>query len=225
MPERKPTPRKAPEEAPAHDYRRARAETRGAVREAAVDAAIELLEEGGPDAVTVRKVAAMVGASTQVIYTLFGGKPGLAGAVFGRGHELLAEALRSAPKTANPLTDLRAEGRAYRRRALEDPHLYQAMFGSSLGEMEPDGAALEAAAGSFGELVASVERCQAAGQIRKGDPLDVARVVFSTCHGASALELAGRRPDDLDPDRVYEQVMDTLLAGLAPGAKPASKPG
>ena len=202
------------------DYRKAREETRLAVREAAVDAAVELLEQGGPEAVTVRGVAAMVGASTQVIYTLFGGKPGLAGAVFGRGHELLRAAIEAAPASDDSLTDLRAKGEAYRRRALENPHLYRVMFGDSLGERELDEAAADAAAASFAALVEAVKRCQEDGRVRAGDPVEIARVVFATCHGAASLELSGRAPPDLDLDRTYDRVLLTLLSGLAPDAKP-----
>ena len=218
MPKAKPA-RKKP---PAHDYKRAREETREAVREAAVDAAIELLEEQGPDAVTVRRVAAMVGASTQVIYTLFGGKPGLAGAVFGRGHELLREALETAPRGGtDPLADFREQGRAYRQRMLANPNLYRVMFGEALGEMIPDERAQAAAQASFGALVESVVECQESGQMRAGEALEIARVIFSGCHGSCSLELTGRRPPDLDPAEFYEDVLETLLSGLAPGATTA----
>jgi AcrR family transcriptional regulator len=221
MSERKPGS-KAPR---AHDYKRAREQTRRDVREAAVDAAIELLEDGGPSAVTVRAVAERVGASTQVIYTLFGGKPGLAGAVFGRGHQLLAEAQREVERSDDPLADMRELGRAYRRRALAEPQLYQAMFAKSLGEMEPDAEAMEAAAASFGELSAAVSRCQEAGQLQAGDPIGIARVIFCGVHGACSLQLTGRHPPDLDPDAVYEHLPDTLLSGLGPVASPATPRG
>ncbi len=216
MTETKPSPPRGP----ALDYRKTRAETRHAVSEAAVDAAVELLEEGGPEAVTVRRVAAMVGASTQVIYTLFGGKPGLAGAVFGRGHELLRAALEAAPTGEDSLIDLRRQGEAYRRRALENPNLYRVMFGDSLGVMEPDEAAAAAAAASFTALVDAVERCQRDGRVRDGDPVEIARTVFATCHGAASLELSGRTPPDLDLDQTYDRILQTLFSGLAPDAAP-----
>jgi AcrR family transcriptional regulator len=158
----------------------------------------------------------MVGASTQVIYTTFGGKPGLGGAVWGRGHELLPEALERVPRTDDALADLLARGHAYRRRALQAPRLYGVMFGDSLGEMEPDERAVAASAASFGALVDSAVRCQEAGSIRTGDPTEIARIVFATCHGAASLELTGRAPPEMDLDRTYEEILRTLLAGLAP---------
>ena len=202
--------------APPHDCRQARVEMRVAVREAAIDAAVELLEAEGPEGVTVRRVASMVGASTQVIYTLFGGKPGLAGAVFGRGHELLSAALLAAPTSGDARADLRAKGQAYRRHAQENPHLYAVMFGNLLGEMKPDERAIAAAGASFSTLVEAIVRCQEEGSVRAGGPVEIARIVFATCHGASALELSGRQPPGLDLTRTYEQLLDTLLRGLAP---------
>jgi AcrR family transcriptional regulator len=147
-------------------------------------------------------------------------EPGLAGAVWGRGHALLLEALEAVPESDDALGDLLARGHAYRRRALASPRLYGVMFGDSLGEMEPDERALAAAAGSFGALVDSVARCQRDGRIRAGDPTQIARIVFASCHGAASLELTGRAPEDLDLDLTYEQILGTLLAGLAPGAAP-----
>jgi hypothetical protein len=45
-------------------------------RRAVVEVAARVLAEDGPHGLSLRRVAAEAGGSTQIVYTLFGGKPG-----------------------------------------------------------------------------------------------------------------------------------------------------
>ena len=54
-------------------------------RRQVVEAAARVLAEDGPHGLSLRRIAAEAGASTQIVYTLFGGKPGLADALYGEG--------------------------------------------------------------------------------------------------------------------------------------------
>ena len=63
---------------------------RSAQREALLDAASEMLVHGGPDAISLRKLAARVGTSTMAVYTAFGGKDGLIAALFMEAFDRLA---------------------------------------------------------------------------------------------------------------------------------------
>ena len=100
-----------------------------------VAAAAKLLAEGGPDGVSVRRVAAEIGTSTMAVYTHFGGKPELLRAVSVEGFRHLAARLAEVEPTDDPVADIAALARAYRRSALDDPHLFAAMFGRNVAEV------------------------------------------------------------------------------------------
>ncbi len=63
-----------------------------AQRDALLDAASEMLVHGGPDAISLRKLAARIGTSTMAVYTAFGGKDGLIAALFTEAFNRLAAA-------------------------------------------------------------------------------------------------------------------------------------
>ena len=59
-------------------YARARDRGSETLRRALLDTASRLLVKEGPQALTMRRVAAAAGCSTTVLYTVFGGKNGIA---------------------------------------------------------------------------------------------------------------------------------------------------
>ena len=88
---------------------------------------------------TTRRLAAMAGTTTQAIYTEFGGKEGIARAMYREGFAAArsAHARRSA-QTDDPFFDLLQQGRVYRESALERPHFYDVMFGRPIPQFTPD---------------------------------------------------------------------------------------
>src|SRR3954470_6116953 len=98
------------------------------LRVALLDAAGALLHDEGPHALSTRRLADLVGTSTQSIYTLFGGKQGVMRAMFREGCDRLARHMRAVPVTDDPWVDLRLLGDAYRASAKATPHLHSAMF-------------------------------------------------------------------------------------------------
>lgn len=105
-------------------------QTQSSVRDELLHAAVALLDEHGPDALQTRKVAAAAGTSTMAVYTHFGGMRALIAEVAEEGLRQFDAAL-SVPQTADPVADLLAIGAAYRRYAIERPHMYRLMFGST----------------------------------------------------------------------------------------------
>ncbi|MFE2423765.1 TetR/AcrR family transcriptional regulator [Streptomyces hokutonensis] len=74
-----------------------------------VEAAVELLEKGGPDAVSTRAVAAAAGMQPPAIYRLFGDKEGLLEAVAEHGYGQFLESKRAQLDLApeDPVEELR----------------------------------------------------------------------------------------------------------------------
>lgn len=74
----------------------------GDLREALILAGMEILEEGGPDALTLRKCAARAGVSHAAPAHHFKGLLSLKTAIVARGHSLFAEKMRTEARNAAP---------------------------------------------------------------------------------------------------------------------------
>jgi AcrR family transcriptional regulator len=192
-------------------------------------AAIALLDEHGPDALQTRKVASAAGTSTMAVYTHFGGMRALIAEVAEEGVRQFDAAL-TVPQTADPVTDLFVAGAAYRRYAIEHPHMYRLMFGSTSahGINAPAGnvltltvAEIEQHAPSFARLVRAVHRSILAGRITACSADDDAAVVatasqfWALIHGFVMLELAGYYGNDgVAVVRVLGSMTSNLLVAL-----------
>ncbi len=171
------------------------------VRRALIDAAAQILADEGPAALSVRRVAQEVGASTMVVYTHLGDKDGMIDAVL--EHALGAVAHR------DPWAHLRALGHAYRGFARANPAAYRLMFGraSPSSTMPPSGArAFEALTSAIARIMAALDR-----PARSIEP--AAMSVWAATHGIVSLELAGGCPP-ADVDALFEHVLDFIEAGL-----------
>src|SRR5947208_7889177 len=94
-----------------------------------LETAVRLLEDGGPETLQARRLTAEVGTSTQAVYTLFGGMPGLFEALVAEGFGRMARHITAVPETDDPVADFFAQGWAYVDWALAHPQLYRLMFG------------------------------------------------------------------------------------------------
>jgi AcrR family transcriptional regulator len=171
-------------------YGQAYAAGREAVRRLVLDAASRLLEAEGPDALTMRRIAAAAGCSTSVLYTMFGGKSGVAEGLWREGFERLRQALEQAAGD-DPLGRLAAMGRAYRTNALANRAYYAVMFQRPIPGFQPSAPAYEESLRPLQLLVDAVADCIRAGVFRDADPTHVAGVLWAAAHGAVSLELAG----------------------------------
>jgi len=178
------------------------------VREELLRVAVDVLNQNGPDGLQTRKIASAAGTSTMAVYTHFGGMPGLIAAVADEGLRQF-DAAMTMPSTSDPVADLVATGIAYRRYAIERPHMYRLMFGSTsangINAPAHDVLTLSVAEindhyPSFAHVVRGVHRCMLAGRIAgfsQAAPPDDASVVataaqfWASVHGFVMLELAG----------------------------------
>jgi AcrR family transcriptional regulator len=184
------------------------------IETAIIASAVRLLAVEGPDALSVRRLAADAGVAPMGVYNHFGGKNGVIDVVFRQGFARLAESLASLAAIDDPIDALREGFRRYRRLALDDPTTYALMFLRSVDSFEPSEESLQVAADSFGQLVAVVDRGMQAGALARGDSAEVAQQVWSACHGAIALEVHGICLVD-DLERTYELLTESMLRGLA----------
>lgn len=167
----------------------AHAEGRIASRTLALDTAGKLLAEHGPAALTMRRIAADMGCSTTVLYTMFGGKSAIADELWREGFARLRKALECA-EGPDPLARLAAMGKAYRTFALANRAYYAVMFQRPIPGFEPSEQAYAESLLTLRELAAGVADCIDSGAFRPGDPDHIAGVLWAASHGAVSLEIA-----------------------------------
>lgn len=167
----------------------AHAEGRIASRTLALDTAGKLLAEHGPAALTMRRIAADMGCSTTVLYTMFGGKSAIAEALWQEGFGRLRAALERA-EGPDPLARLAAMGQVYRAFALANRAYYSVMFQRPIPGFEPSEQAYAESLRALGVLATGVADCIDSGIFRPGDPDHIAGVLWAASHGAVSLEIA-----------------------------------
>lgn len=174
-------------------------------------AALAILEEEGPEGVTVRAIARRARVAPMAIYNHFGGLNGVIEALWIEGFASLRDALSL--RSEDPGQDLIDAGLAYRAFALAHPGLYGVMFRHPFRHFEPSAQAAELAVRTFQALVGMVERAQALGYFARQGASDAAQVLWSACHGYVALELQGMNFAE-DRDRAYRLLLATLRDGF-----------
>lgn len=189
-------------------------------RRQVLEVAARLLVEDGPHGLSLRRIATEAGGSTQLVYTLFGGKPGLADALYGEGFDRLAAAMRSALSTAPGPGDperLVAVGRAYREFASAEPAFFAVMFGRAIAGFSPQRATrARGRECTFGQLVAEVQACLDAGTLVATSADELARLCWLTVHGLASLEAAGMVPAGADSTAFVDHVLHAPLLAHQP---------
>ncbi len=180
-----------------------------------LEAASDLLEREGPDALSIRRIAAAAGVAPMGVYNHFASKSGIVEALFIQGFERLGQAMATLGAIDDPLEALREGGRRYRALALAHPMAYQLMFLRAVPGFEPSDRAKAVAATAFDGLVAAVERAVRAGQLAEGDPAVLAQIIWAGIHGFVALELCGIGFIE-DQDAGADLLCATTLLGLRP---------
>jgi AcrR family transcriptional regulator len=185
-----------------------------ALRIRLLDVAGTLLTTEGPDALSLRRLAAAAGTSTSAVYALFGGKPGILRELFIESFTRFAAHLDTVTPSDDPLADLLALGHAYRASALADPHLYAVMFGSPVPGFEPAPDDYAHAEATFAPLLDTVRRAVVAGLLRDADPAWIATALWANVHGLVSLELGSAMPAEAGrPGELFEAAIRANLDG------------
>ncbi|MCT9005178.1 TetR/AcrR family transcriptional regulator [Streptomyces rhizosphaerihabitans] len=201
----------------------------GDLRNALIEAAVELAKEGGPERVVLREAARSVGVSPTAAYRHFEGQGELLEEVKSYGQQALAASMKAAVR-ALPASDdpgeaavrrTKAVGRGYVRFAIEHPGLYRAAFCRTAAAAEHDFTGLEvpdtgAEFAAFRELCDTLDVLVATGRMRPENRPGAEAAAWATVHGLSLLILDG--PLALLPpgerDAVVERTLTTIVAGL-----------
>jgi AcrR family transcriptional regulator len=193
----------------------------GDLRNALIEAGLELLSEGGVQELDLRKVARRAGVSHAAPYRHFADKQALIAAINEEGFHLLAERIRSTLREASdePVEQLLGVALAYVRFAQENPWLMREMFSGITIERETF-ESLHTASKSVYRLYAEVIRHgQERGKIVDGEPTALAGVLWSVLHGLAMLIIENQmRPYADGPEgteRVTRYTIEVLYEGFA----------
>jgi AcrR family transcriptional regulator len=193
-----------------------------------------MLEESGPESLRARQLAAEAGTSTQALYTLFGGMPGLFREVVREGFLRFDRHVAEVPATDDPVADCFVQGFAYRDWALRHTHLYRLMFGltgtatavHTGWDLTAGGtsAGIPEARAAFDRLVRALDRMRQAGRIQEVDPVAAAGQIWSATHGYVLLEAAGYFGDEAyGLTRVLAPLALTVMVGLGDSREAAER--
>ena len=191
----------------------------GNLREALVDAALDLIAEKGPAGFTFAEAARQAGVSAAAPYRHFRDRDALMADVARRGFERFEKALAAAWDEGRPTLRQAFEriGRAYLAFARNEPAYFSAMFESGLsisGHRELQ----EAGDRAFAVLRAACEALVAAMPAAKRPPaMMMALHIWSLSHGIASLFARGdaaRRPLPMSPEDLLEAATLVYLQGL-----------
>jgi AcrR family transcriptional regulator len=168
-----------------------------------VAAGRRLLEEQGPEALSMRNVAAEIGIRAPSLYEHVADKRALENAIVAAGLEEQGAAMTAAMAGADdPLT---AAAGAWRTWALDHPHVYRLINARDLDRDVPEVGEAERLAG---EPIRALT----------GGDLASARVIWAFAHGMTMLELNSRFPPGPAIDELWERGLEALRPLLGPPA-------
>jgi len=207
----------------------------GNLKESLVLTALEMLDQEGLEAITLRELASRLGTSRSAIYRHFSGKDALMRAVILEGFTKLDQSI--APyfdRTDIPLLErFHDMGLSYTNFATTNPNLYRLLFGPDMSvtreavcqEERPDlhkllnNQADESIVSSepddaFHRLVKIIVEAQEHKLFKTGDPILLATTIWSLLHGLSMLAIDGHLSVVGNVEAIYEANFQLLLEGL-----------
>ena len=162
------------------------------VEGAIIEAARDLIAEGGIDALSMRGVADRVGISATAIYHHFANKQALVDQVVGRAFEQFGSDLERAMRqhAKGSLERVAALGEAYIRFAMEHGAYFRVIF--SIAAPNPREVEELPYGAGYPLLRQTVVEAMEAGTMRAGDPDLMAHYLWSLAHGIVTLTLSCR---------------------------------
>src|ERR1700724_3580581 len=176
----------------------------GDLRAACLSAALELLEEGGATALSLRAVARRARVSPAAPHRPYADREALISAVAAVGYRELAERLAAAHPSPSTPEQLASVAIAYVQFALERPALFRIMFGEPCDRDNVERVAATMAVSQY--VRAIVER-----MFPQADAEALATAVWALVHGLAFLFLDGKL-DASTPSAVAERIAAAIDA-------------
>jgi len=174
-------------------------------------AAEQLVREHGVGALSLRAVASSAGTTTRAVYSVFGSKEALLGALGVRAFEMLHEGLEALPVTDDPRHDVVEAALMFRRFALDHPTLFELAFQRVDPAVKPQ--FRSAADNALAVLYRRFEPLQSAGLLGARSAPEAVLMFHALCEGMTGVELRGI-PMGPDPERMWRIAFRALVTGF-----------
>jgi AcrR family transcriptional regulator len=191
----------------------------GNLREALIDAALNLIAQKGPAGFTFADAARSAGVSSAAPYRHFRDRDALIADVARRGFELFGTRLGQGwdEGKPEPFAAFENVGRAYLAFAREEPAYYSAMFEAGIA-LDSDPGLRQASDRAFAVLRRASEALCALAPEGKRPPASMMSLhVWALSHGIASLFArgdAGRRSLPMSPEELLEAAVLIYLRGL-----------
>ncbi|MCR8657496.1 TetR/AcrR family transcriptional regulator [Paenibacillus endoradicis] len=176
-----------------------------------IEVAATIMQEFGPEAVTIRRVAEKMECPTKVIYNVFGSKEGLAKELFMEGCKLLAASFQAVPQQADLKQYLLDLGQAYWDFSRDYTSYYMVMFGGAFSEFKPEEESLQAIVTALKQVIFIITKAIEQGFISEKDPILVVNLVWASLHGTIHLHLGGHIQDEQAAKILYDRSVSNLI--------------
>jgi AcrR family transcriptional regulator len=189
----------------------------GDLRRALVQEAVRTIQAKGVDAFTLRAVGLKLGVSRTALYRHFADKAALLAAVAGEGfHTLRVQLVEAWEQGGRGVEAFEAMGTAYVRFAMANPSYYRVMFGGFVHDSTADPELAREGAGAFHALVDAIVALQQNGLMRRDEPLQMARFIWTVVHGVAMLTIDGRLGlRAVETDEFVRYALTRLRTGIA----------
>src|SRR6266700_6101738 len=180
----------------------------GDLREALVKAALRDVEEGGPEAISIKALAKKLGVSQPAPYRHFADREALLAAVTAEAFRQFIAVLREAIRKPSKHTRLSCLARAAVEFGLQRNEVYRLMFASRTMACSPEGSELRSAAMETFELVLEALGPPAKGYLRERHALSI----WIAVHGAVMLTEQGLLSGKIGRASCRERVASSVVA-------------
>ena len=173
-----------------------------------IDQAKKMLEEVGPDKLSIRAIAEQLGVSATAVYHHFANKDELISHLAAEGFNQLEKVLVQCQVNVENQNKMQILSRTYMLFAFDHPAMYQLMFGSQLAHSEMNDKLFTARKQAY----AVVEQCVAEvlGQdIQSKEVKSAALAAWSFAHGLASLMIHNvfQLPEQISKDAVIEKAL------------------
>ncbi|KQR87045.1 hypothetical protein ASG35_23155 [Burkholderia sp. Leaf177] len=184
-----------------------------------LDAARAIVVRHGFDALSMRKLANVVGYSPASLYLHFPGRDAIAHALGAEGHGKLLAALHSCDSTSDPVERVRSMARVYVEFGKANPVVYRLIYMQNAAYTE----AIFSDAATAGETALSVfsDALISLGPSARSAPLS-ADTLWVALHGIVSLSLTASKYLSAPTDALIDSALDLCLFGVK--KKPVRRP-
>ncbi len=190
----------------------------GNLKQALVDAALDLIEERGPTGFTLSEAAKRAGVTPAAVYRHFEGREDLIAEAARQGYEIFADLMEFAFESGQPsaLASFEATGRAYLAFAKRYPGHYVAMFESGISVNRTPELAMVAKRASEILEKSAAALSEHIPEEKRPPPQMFSAHIWAMSHGVVELYARGSpgRTSPFPPEDLLESGIGIYLRGL-----------